>query len=99
MIEIEGKVEGVMRVSPHAIIDRSAQIAEDVEIGPFCVIGPHVTIGSGCKLHNAVTITGHTTIGQNNVFHPYCVFGGPPQDRKYKSQPTRLEIGNGNTIR
>ncbi|HEV8605924.1 MAG TPA: acyl-ACP--UDP-N-acetylglucosamine O-acyltransferase [Tepidisphaeraceae bacterium] len=88
-----------MRVSPHAIIDPKAQIAEDVEIGPFCVIGPHVRIDRGCRLHNSVTIVGHTTIGQGNVFHPQCVFGGPPQDRKYKGQPTRLEIGNNNIFR
>lgn len=88
-----------MRVSPHAIIDPKADIASDVEIGPFCVIGPHVTIGAGCRLQNGVTVTGHTTLGRDNVLHPYCVFGGPPQDRKYKGQPTRLEIGNNNIFR
>jgi UDP-N-acetylglucosamine acyltransferase len=88
-----------MKISPHAIIDPKAEIASDVEIGPFCVIGPNVHIGAGCKLHNNVTIVGHTTIGQANVFHPQCVFGGPPQDRKYKGQATRLEIGNNNIFR
>jgi UDP-N-acetylglucosamine acyltransferase len=97
--EIEGKVEGAMKISPHAIIDPKAEIASDVEIGPFCVIGPNVRISAGCRLHNSVTITGYTTIGQNNVFHPQTVIGGPPQDRKYKGQPTRLEIGSNNIFR
>lgn len=68
-------------------------------MGPFCVIGPDVSIGSGCRLLNNVTITGHTRIGRGNVFHPNAVIGGVPQDRKYKGALTHLEIGDGNTIR
>src|SRR3954462_12652685 len=56
------------RISPLAVIDPSANIAEDVEIGPFCVIGPDVTLGGGCRLLNSVTIIGKTTIGRDNVF-------------------------------
>jgi UDP-N-acetylglucosamine acyltransferase len=87
------------KISPHAVIDKEADIADDVEIGPFCVIGPHVKIGPGCKLFNNVTIIGHTTIGPRNVFFPNAVIGAPPQDLKYKGADTRLEIGEGNTFR
>lgn len=86
-------------ISPHAIIDPKAELASDIEVGPFCIIGPNVRIDSGCRLHNNVVIAGHTSIGRENVFHPFNVIGGPPQDRKYKGAPTRLEIGQGNIFR
>src|SRR5688572_5290100 len=87
------------KISPLAAVDEKAEIADDVEVGPFCVIGPDVKISSGCKLLNNVTILGHTTIGPKNVFFPNAVIGAPPQDLKYKGADTRLEIGEGNTFR
>jgi len=86
-------------ISPHAIVDPKAEIAGDVEIGPLCVIGPHVRIESGCKLISSVTVMARVTIGRDNVVFPNCVLGGPPQDRKYKGAPTRLEIGQNNIFR
>jgi UDP-N-acetylglucosamine acyltransferase len=80
-------------------IDPKAVIADDVEIGPFCTVGPDVTIGAGCRLISHVVIAGHTTIGTGNVFHPHSVIGGPPQDLKYRGEPTGLIIGNNNTFR
>jgi UDP-N-acetylglucosamine acyltransferase len=91
--------ESMPRISPHAVIDPAANIAEDVEIGPFCVIGPEVTIGSGCRLLNSVTVLGTTTIGKDNVFFPNAVIGAAPQDKKFKGSSTRLEIGSGNVFR
>ncbi|MEA2707721.1 MAG: UDP-N-acetylglucosamine acyltransferase [Phycisphaerales bacterium] len=87
------------KISPHAVVDEKAQIADDVEVGPFCVVGPDVRIGPGCKLLNNVTILGHTTIGRDNIFFPNAVIGAPPQDLKYKGGNTRLEIADGNTFR
>ena len=87
------------KISPHAVIDPAANIAEDVEIGPFCVIGPEVTIGSGCRLLNSVTVLGTTNIGKDNVFFPNAVIGAAPQDKKFKGSSTRLEIGSGNVFR
>jgi UDP-N-acetylglucosamine acyltransferase len=87
------------KLSPHAVIDRNAQIAEDVEIGPFCVIGPEVKIDSGCRLLNNVTILGRTTIGKDNVFFPNSVIGAAPQDKKFKGGTTELTIGNANVFR
>ena len=74
-------------------------IADDVEIGPFCIVGPDVTLGPGSKLLGHVTIHGITSVGKNNIFHPNCVIGGTPQDLKYRGEPTRLEIGDENHIR
>ena len=87
------------KISPLAVVDPKARLAEDVEVGPFCFIGPDVTIGAGCKLLPRATIMGHTTVGRDNVFHPGCVIGDAPQDLKYRGSDTRLEIGNGNNIR
>jgi UDP-N-acetylglucosamine acyltransferase len=87
------------KISPLAVIDPSASIAEDVEIGPFCVIGPDVTLEGGCRLLNSVTIIGKTTIGRDNVFFPNCVIGTYPQDKKFKGAPTELHIGSGNVFR
>jgi UDP-N-acetylglucosamine acyltransferase len=87
------------RISPLSVVDPRATLADDVEVGPFCIVGPDVTIGSGCRLLSHVVITGHTTIGRDNTFFPNSVIGTIPQDLKYRGEPTGLEIGDGNTIR
>jgi UDP-N-acetylglucosamine acyltransferase len=87
------------KIASPSHVDCHAVIADDVEIGPFCVIGPHVRIGAGCILHSHVVIMGHTTIGRGNQFFPNAVIGAPPQDKKYKNSPTRLEIGDNNLFR
>src|SRR5687768_2802870 len=90
---------GDRKISEHAVVDPDANIADDVEIGPFCVIGPHVTIESGSRLLNSVTVMGHTKIGKDNILFPHSVLGAAPQDKKYRAEPTLLEIGNGNVFR
>ena len=87
------------KISPHSVVDPNASIAPDVEIGPFCTVGPDVVIGAGCRIISHVVLAGRVTLGQNNVVHPFCVFGGPPQDRKSTGGPTRIEIGDGNIFR
>ncbi|HSU69633.1 MAG TPA: acyl-ACP--UDP-N-acetylglucosamine O-acyltransferase [Tepidisphaeraceae bacterium] len=87
------------KISPHAVIDPKAEIAEDVEVGPFCVIGPEVKVASGCRLLNNVTILGKTTIGKDNVFFPNSVIGAAPQDKKFKGENSELIIGNANVFR
>src|SRR5687768_4797818 len=66
------------KIHDKAIVDPEAEIAEDVEIGPFCVIGPNVKIESGCRLLNNVTIIGYTTIGKDNICFPNVVLGAAP---------------------
>src|SRR5271157_569501 len=81
-------------IADTACIDPRADIADDVEIGPYCVIGPDVKIGQGTRLIAHVCLVGHTTLGENNIVHPFAVIGGEPQDYSYKGQPTRVEIGD-----
>jgi UDP-N-acetylglucosamine acyltransferase len=86
-------------IADTACIDPRADIADDVEIGPYCVVGPDVKIGRGTRLIAQVCLFGHTTLGENNVVHPFAVIGGEPQDYSYKGQPTRVEIGDHNVFR
>jgi UDP-N-acetylglucosamine acyltransferase len=86
-------------IHPTAIIDPAAQLAADAEIGPYCVIGPEVSIDTGCQIGSHVVIDGDTRIGSDNRIAPFCAIGGPPQDKKYRDEPTRLVIGQRNRIR
>lgn len=87
------------KISPLAVIDPKAQIGEDVEIGPFCVIQGDVVIGDRCKLYNNVTVMNGTIMGTDNIVFPNAVLGAPPQDKKFRGTRTTLEIGNGNQLR
>ncbi|GAA4338118.1 acyl-ACP--UDP-N-acetylglucosamine O-acyltransferase [Pigmentiphaga soli] len=89
----------VTRIHPTAIVDPAAQLDDGVTVGPFTVIGPHVRIGANTQIGPHATIEGHTTIGRDNRFYASVAIGGPPQDKKYGGEPTRLEIGDRNTIR
>jgi UDP-N-acetylglucosamine acyltransferase len=86
-------------VADTACIDPRADLADDVDIGPYCVIGPDVRIGRGTRLIAHVCILGHTSLGEENVVHPFAVIGGDPQDYSYKGEPTRVEIGDHNILR
>jgi len=88
-----------MSVHPTAIVDPGAKLGLDVEIGPYCIIGPDVTIGDNCWLQHHVTLLGPTTVGARNRFHAYCSIGQQSQDLKYVGEPTFLEIGSDNTFR
>lgn len=82
-----------------AIIEPGAQLAADVRVGPYSVIGANVSIGAGSVVGAHCVIDGHTQIGKNNTFYRFCSIGGNPQDKKYRGEPTRLVIGDGNTVR
>lgn len=82
-----------------AIVHTNAKIASDVEIGAYSIIGEHVEIGSSTVIGPHVVINGHTRIGKNNHVFQFCSLGEVPQDKKYAGEPTRLEIGDNNTIR
>tara|TARA_R110002072_G_scaffold149612_2_gene297510 strand:+ start:5564 stop:6355 length:792 start_codon:yes stop_codon:yes gene_type:complete len=82
-----------------AIVDPAAQLGSDVEIGPFCIVGPNAVLGDRVRLMSNVTVDGHTHIGADTQVYPYAVLGMPPQDFKYKGGPTRLIIGERNIIR
>jgi UDP-N-acetylglucosamine acyltransferase len=86
-------------IHPTAIISGSANIDDSVEIGPYAVIGDNVTIGSGTRIDSHVVINGPTEIGQENHIYQFASIGDDPQDKKYRGEPTRLTIGDRNTIR
>jgi UDP-N-acetylglucosamine acyltransferase len=86
-------------IHPSSLVDPKAELAADVEVGPFCRIGPNVKIGAGSKLLSHVVIEGWTTIGTHNTFFPFSVIGAVPQDLKYKGEPTEVTIGDHNVIR
>jgi UDP-N-acetylglucosamine acyltransferase len=87
------------KISSLAVVDPKAHIADDCEIGPFCTVGPDVSLGSGSRLLSHAVIIGRTTVGCDNVFHPHCTIGGIPQDKKYRGEPTELVIGDRNSFR
>jgi UDP-N-acetylglucosamine acyltransferase len=89
----------MVKIHPMSVVDPKAELDGDVEVGPFCIIGPKVRIGSGSRLISHVVIDNRTTIGRNNTFHPHSVIGGAPQDLSYRGEDTALQIGDGNTFR
>jgi len=87
------------RVHASAIVERGAELADDVQVGPYTTIGPDVRIGPGTVVGSHTVLTGRTRIGQNNRIFSFCSIGTEPQDKKYAGEPTELHIGDGNTIR
>lgn len=93
------------RIHATAIIDPRAELAHDVEVGPYCLIGPGVRIDEGTRLLGHVVVTGSTVIGKNNVVHPFAVIGAEPQIRKIDPTPgappgrSSLVIGADNVFR
>jgi UDP-N-acetylglucosamine acyltransferase len=88
-----------MGIHPTAIIDSRAEIAPDAEIGPYCIVGADVVIGTRTRLLAHVYLEGKLTIGSYNIFYPYCSCGVTPQDKKYKGEPSETRVGNNNSIR
>jgi UDP-N-acetylglucosamine acyltransferase len=86
-------------IDPRAIVHPGAQLAADVSVGPFSIIGEHVHIGPRSVIGPHVVIDGHTRLGADNKVSPFASIGGPPQDKKYAGEPTRLEIGDRNVFR
>lgn len=86
-------------IHPSAIVDPHAELDVDVEVGAYSVIGAQVRIGAGTKIGPHVVVEGRTTIGRDNRIFQFASIGGDPQDKKYRGEPTSLEIGDGTTIR
>ena len=82
-----------------AVVDPRAELDASVSVGPYAVIGPHVRVGAGTTIGPHCVIEGHTCIGSDNRIFQFASIGAAPQDKKYAGEPTRLEIGHGNTIR
>ena len=86
-------------IHPSAIVHPDARIGNGVEIGPYSIIGADVEIGDECRIGPHVVIEGNTRIGRENRIFQFCSIGAAPRDKKYDDEPTRLVIGDRNTIR
>ena len=82
-----------------AVVEPGARLGADVKIGPYCVVGPDVELGDGVELVSHVVVAGATRVGPRTRIYPFASIGHPPQDLKYKGEPSRLEIGADNVIR
>ena len=86
-------------IHPTAIIAPGAQLGANVSVGAYSLVGEHVVLGDNTWVGPHVVIEGHTTIGCDNRFYQFCSIGAVNQDKKYRGEPTRVEIGDRNTIR
>ncbi|MBK1836157.1 acyl-ACP--UDP-N-acetylglucosamine O-acyltransferase [Azospirillum sp. YIM B02556] len=86
-------------IHPSAVVDPAAKLGEGVDIGPFCVVGPDVTLDDGVRLVSHVAVDGRTRIGTETVIYPFASIGHRPQDLKFHGEPSELVIGARNQIR
>ena len=86
-------------IHPTAIVAPGAQVPASCSVGPWSTVGPNVVLGEDCRLISHVVLDGHLTLGRGNTIYPFACVGVAPQDLKYAGEPTRCEIGDGNTIR
>ncbi len=86
-------------IDARAVVADGAQLADDVEVGPYAIIGPQVEIGAGSVIEAHALVTGHTRLGRKNHVFPFAALGQMPQDLKYRGEDTRLEIGDENSFR
>jgi UDP-N-acetylglucosamine acyltransferase len=87
------------KIHPQAVISPEAKIGKDVEVGTFAVVGANVELGEGCVLHSHAVVYGPSKFGAKNVFHPFCVIGGDPQDYTFRGEHVELQVGDGNIFR
>jgi UDP-N-acetylglucosamine acyltransferase len=88
-----------MKAHPTAIVHPDARLASNVTVGPYSLIGENVELGENCEVMSHCVLQGNTRMGRGNRIFPYASIGLAPQDLKYRGEPTRLEIGDGNTVR
>jgi UDP-N-acetylglucosamine acyltransferase len=98
-VEFTAEIARVPRIHPTAAVAAGAELAPDVEVGPYAVVGPHVRIGPGSWLGPHAVVEGRTTLGARTRVFQFASVGAPPQDLKYRGEPSTLELGDDNTIR
>ena len=87
------------KIHPSSIVDPKAELADDVEVGPFCTIGPEVKIGAGTRLISHNVIAGDTVLGARNTLYPFASLGLPCQHKRNKAADLKLRIGDDNVFR
>lgn len=88
-----------MSIDATAIVHPDAKLAEGAVVGPFCIVGEHVTLGEGVQLHSHVVVKGRTRIGARTQLFPFVSVGHPPQDLKFDNEPSEIEVGEDCMIR
>jgi UDP-N-acetylglucosamine acyltransferase len=86
-------------IHPQAVVSPKAKLGEGVQVGAFAVVGADVELGEGCEVHDHAVLHGPTKFGARNVFHPFCVIGGDPQDYTFADEHVELVVGDGNIFR
>ena len=86
-------------IHPQAVVAPGAKLAPGVKVGPFASVGEAVELGEGCVVHAHAVVQGPSTFGRGNVFHPFCVIGGDPQDYTFGGERTELRVGEANIFR
>src|SRR3977135_2293344 len=94
-----GRFRRMTAIHPTAIVHDGAQLAAEVAVGPYSIIGPGVELGEGTWVGAHVVLDGRTKIGRRNRIFHFASIGAPPQDKKYAGEDTAVEIGDGNVIR
>jgi len=89
----------VPKLHPTALIDAGAQVADDVEVGAYSIVGADARIGAGTRIGPHAVVTGRTTIGARNRIFQFASVGEIPQDRKYGGEPTTTTLGDDNVVR
>lgn len=87
------------QIDPRAIVSPRASLGAGVRVEAYAVVGDDVSLGDGCHLLSHSVVSGPSKFGRENVFHPFTSVGGPPQDLKYKGEPTELIVGDANVFR
>ncbi|RXH58907.1 acyl-ACP--UDP-N-acetylglucosamine O-acyltransferase [Granulicella sibirica] len=88
-----------MSIHATAIVAEGARVPDSCSVGPYCIVGADVVLGEDCRLVSHVVLDGHTTLGARNRVFPFASLGCSPQDLKYAGEPTRLVMGDDNTVR
>ena len=87
------------QIHPTAIVAPGAMLADDVVVGPYCIVGENVVLAARVRLRSHAVVDGRTTIGEGTRIHPFASIGLEPQDLKYRGEPSELVIGRNNRIR
>jgi UDP-N-acetylglucosamine acyltransferase len=87
------------QIHPQAVVEKTAELADGVVVGPGAYVGPHVKLGKGTLVQAKANVDGHTEIGEGNVIYPFASVGSVPQDLTYRGEPTRLVMGHRNHVR
>lgn len=89
-----------MNIHATALVAPGAELADDVEVGPYCIVGGEVKLGAGVRLRSHVVLEGQTEVGEGCDIYPFAMLGGPPQHAGHRPEdPNRLVIGARNLIR